>query len=500
MALIYGVDTTFRCVILTHLNIRYSQAGSRWVSIGGTFAEAGCLDVGRCLFDGCVRGCAPGKKGAELLERVVARGTSCLRHLGDGEGAQTKAFRRFLANDKVTVERLIESWPQQTAGAAAGRHVLAIHDTSEIGFTVTVERTRGLGEIGKGKGNRGALLHAMIAVDATDGACLGLVGGTIWTRAGRVEVEHGKRELADRESQRWLDTAGTARRVLDAASCITVVADRESDIYAEWATLPDHKLHLLTRVMHDRRLDGGGTLYEAADELEFIDRRTIELKATPTRIARTATLGLRLGTVKLKRPSRAGIEGLPRFVPLTLVEAVELEPPADVEPVHWRLLTTHQAGTLADAWQIVDWYRMRWTIEQLFRVLKTQGLRIEDSQIDSAPPLLNLIAVATKAAAITIQLVQARDGQSQLAASVAFDDNQIAALAALNARYEARSPRQKNPHPVDSLAWAGWIVARLGGWDAYPSSRSPGPITFKRGLDYFFAIATGWELRDVSTP
>jgi hypothetical protein len=485
---------------LTHLNILYSRAGRQWVSIGGTFAEAGCLDVGRRIFDGRVRGCTPRKKGAELLERVVARGTSCIRHLGDGEGAQTKAFRRFLANDNVTVERLIESWPQQTAGAAAGRHVLAIQDTSEIGFAVTAERTRGLGEIGKGKGNRGALLHAMIAVDATDGACLGLVGGTIWTRDGRVEVEHGKRALADRESRRWLDTAATARRVLDAATCITVVSDRESDIYAEWATLPDHKLHLLTRVMHDRRLIGGSTLYKTANTLAFVDRRTVELKATPTRVARTATLGLRFATVKLKRPSTTGVKGLSPFVQLTLVEAVELEPPADVEPVHWRLLTTHQVGTIADAWQIVDWYRMRWTIEQLFRVLKTQGLRIEDSQIDSAPPLLNLIAVATKAAAITIQLVQARDGQSKLAASVAFDANQIAALAALNARYQARSPRQKNPHPVASLAWAGWIIARLGGWDAYPSSRPPGPITFKRGLDYFLAIATGWELRDVSTP
>ena len=400
----------------------------------------------------------------------------------------------------MTTERLIESWPQQTVTAVAGRHVLAIQDTSEIGFTVTAERTRGLGEIGKGKGNRGALLHAMIAVDAADGACMGLVGGMIWTRDGRVEVEHGKRALADRESRRWLDTARNARTVLEAATCITVVGDRESDIYAEWATLPDDKLHLLTRVMHDRRLIGGDTLYEAANRLEFVDGGTVELKATPTRIARTAALGLRFGTVKLKRPSTAGLKGLPPFVELTLVEAVELEPPAGVEPVHWRLLTTHHVATIADAWQIVDWYRMRWIIEQLFRVLKTQGLRIEDSQIDSAPPLLNLIAVATKAAAITIQLVQARDGQSTLPASVAFDDNQIAALAALNARYQARSPRQRNPHSIASLAWAGWIIARLGGWDAYPSSRPPGPITFKRGLDYFLAIATGWELRDVSTP
>lgn len=399
----------------------------------------------------------------------------------------------------MTLERLIESWSQQTAAAVAGRQVLAIQDTSEIKFNTTAQRRRGLGEIAKGQAH-GALLHAMVAIDATDGACLGLVGGTIWTRNGRVTVAHGERALGDRESRRWLDTAQTAKTTLEQAACITVVADRESDIYAEWAMLPDHKLHLLTRVMHDRSLADGGSLYQAADKLSAADTRTIELKATPGRAARTATLSLRFGRVRLKRPLKAGVKGLPDFVELTLVEAVELEPPQGVEPVHWRLLTTHQAAKATDAWQLVDWYRMRWTIEQFFRVLKTQGFRIEDSQLDNADTLLKLIAVAAKAAIISLQLVQARDGQSNLHASVAFQANEIDALAALQARYQARTPRQNNPHPFASLAWAAWIIARLGGWDGYPSSRPPGPITFKHGLDYFHAFALGWLTRDVSSP
>jgi hypothetical protein len=38
------------------------------------------------------------------------------------------------------------------------------------------------------------------------------------------------------------------------------------------------------------------------------------------------------------------------------------------------------------------------------------------------------------------------------------------------------------------------------GRDGYASSRPPGPITFKRGLDRFRAIAAGWRLRDVCMP
>jgi hypothetical protein len=165
------------------------------------------------------------------------RGGICIRQLGDGDGAETKAFRRFLANPEVTTERLVASWPEQTGAAVAGLHILAIQDSSECGFRTTPDRRRGLGEIGKGQGHHGALLHAMLAVDAAKCTCLGLVGGSVYTRAGRITVPHGKRALEDKESRRWLETAATAKTVLAEAACVTVVADRESDIYAEWATL-----------------------------------------------------------------------------------------------------------------------------------------------------------------------------------------------------------------------------------------------------------------------
>jgi len=38
---------------------------------------------------------------------------------------------------------------------------------------------------------------------------------------------------------------------------VTVVGDRESDIYAQWASVPEDGFHMLTRAMNDRRLTGG---------------------------------------------------------------------------------------------------------------------------------------------------------------------------------------------------------------------------------------------------
>jgi hypothetical protein len=399
----------------------------------------------------------------------------------------------------VTAERLIDGWSDPTRSAVTGRHVLAIQDTSELNFRTTPERRRGLGEIGKGVG-RGVLVHAMVAVDADNGSCLGLVAGSVYTRQGRIETPHAKRPLEDKESRRWIDTAEAAKPVLAAAAVVTVVADRESDIYTEWATLPDDNFYLLTRVMHDRAVAGGGTLSSAAAQWPFVATRSVDLLATHKRAARQAVLSLRFGAVEILKPDGVGMKHLPRKVPLRLVEVIECNPPDGVEPVRWRLLTTHDVADVTMAWQIIDWYRLRWTIEQLFRLMKSHGLRIEDSQLADAGALIKLSAIATKAATVILQLVQARDAKGHEPAGNAFSQTEIDVLDGLNAKIQGKTELQKNPHAQHSLAWASWIIARLGGWDGYPSSKPPGPITLRHGWEYFHAIAKGWCLRDVCIP
>ena len=143
---------------------------------------------------------------------------------------------------------------------------------------------------------------------------------------------------------------------------------------------------------------------------------------------------------------------------------------------------------------------MRWTIEQSWRLLKQQGLRLEDSQVETADRLVKLAAIAAKAAIVTLQLLQARNGPSSEPASIAFTTDEIALLDGLNSKLEGRTSLQKNPNPKASLRWAAWIIAKLGGWDGYPSSKPPGPITFKNGLQQFHAMVAGWSLKDVCMP
>jgi hypothetical protein len=445
-----------------------------------------------------------------LLERMVQLGTSCLRRLAQGREELEIRFGRLLRNRRVTAEGIIAGWSEETVGAAAGRHVLAIQDTSEINFQTTESHRRGLGLIGKGVG-RGILLHPMIAVEANTGECLGLVGGSLWTRDeaatadGKTSRQQRKkqnrrRRVDQKETRHWIETPQAAKRVLAAAAMVTMIADREADSYPFWTRVPEANIHVLGRVYHDRKLAEGGTLTTVARSWSVLGTRRLTIREREGRPEREAILELRAGTVTILRPQETSDSGLPDKVKLTFIELSEPNPPAGTEPVTWRLLTTHAAPDAAAAWQIVDWYRMRWVIEQFFRTLKKQGLQIEDSQLDTADRLIKLVAIAARAAVIILQLTQARDGNSTLAAALVFSPAEIATLEAINASYCGPTQPRSNPHAPHTLPWASWIVARLGGWNGRPKARPPGPITFKHGLDTLRNMARGWALRDVYTP
>ena len=246
-----------------------------------------------------------------------------------------------------------------------------------------------------------------------------------------------------------------------------MVDDRESDFYAKWVAVPEAGIHMLTRTMQDRRLATGGMLFATAAEFPVAGTRKVELPARdPGKPKRTAVVELRYGEVEICRPRQEPDRSLPKTVRLRVVEAREIDPPADVEPLHWRLLTTHKIVDAAGAWQTLGsspragWYQLRWVIEQLFRVMKSQGLQLEDSQMATAERLVKLAAVAVKAACIDIQLTQERDGKHQLPGSTVFTEPEMDTIEALVPTLEGNTDRQKNPHPARSLARATWVVAR----------------------------------------
>jgi hypothetical protein len=389
---------------------------------------------------------------------------------------------RFLRNPRVSVAEMMASAAARTARLVAGKHVLAIQDTTSL-------RDDGAG--------RSIVLHPTIAVDATDGALLGLVHGEVLRRRGGSAVARKSRPITDKQSGRWLNGMAAAVPLMaSGAACVTVIADREGDIYEDFAGRPP-QIELLIRAGQDRALADGGRLFDRAARLPEVGRMTVDLPAAPGRPARRATLALRAGTVAITRPPRRAPDGaaLPPQVQLTVVEAREVEAPDGVSTAHWVLLTTHAVTGLADAKRIVGFYRERWTIEQLFRVMKTKGFDIEAVRIADDEPFEKLAAATLIAAVQVLQLVRDREGAAHRPLEDVFDPHDWPALEAICTTLEGKTERQKNPHPKRSLAYAAWVCARLGGWTGYYGK--PGPIVMLNGLLMFRPMARGWDLRSL---
>jgi len=428
-----------------------------------------------------------------LHAALVARPGSCIRRLG-GKRAAEMQFRRLLHNRSVTAAEMSLHAGELTGRRVAGRHVVAVQDTSEL--VLGTRRARpGYGTVGKGNA-AGLLLHPVLAVEVGTGALLGLVSMQVWNRAAGELAPRRERATAAKESQRWIDGAKRSGEVLAEAASITMVSDRESDFYELFVARPQN-VELIVRACQNRRInaaqDEPDKLFAFVDAQPEQGRFKMTIPAAPGRRARDAELALRFAPVGLRRPLHGADPALPETAGVTLVEVREVSQPGDGgQAVHWRLLTTHSVTTAPQARRIVDLYRSRWTIEEFFRTLKTAGFDIEEADIGDPHAMINFVAAATIAAVTVKQLVQARDGNTDQRLSDAFDPDDRPILEAISTKLEGKTERQKNPHPKATLAFAAWVIARLGGWTGYYGK--PGPKVMRIGLAEFHAIKFGTTL------
>ena len=431
---------------------------------------------------GRVWGRTPGKRGAFLYQRLVAHGGKgiSVRGLGGGRAGEMR-ITRFLRNPKVKLGEMISTALARTCAQVAGRHVLAIQDSSALRVD---EKGVGLS------------FHPVIAVDANAGTVLGLVDNFFLKRQGGERQKRRQKAFAEKDSRRWLSGAESASALAEAgAACVTVVEDREGDIYDCFAYRPAN-VEKLVRAAQDRRLADGTSLFSKADTWDEAGKMTVELPAAPGRKARKAELSVKFGKVEILRPKHStAASGLPETITVTLVIGREINPIEGQEAALWLLLTTHQVKDIADARRIIGFYRLRWTIEQLFRTMKTKGFDVEALRQEQDGPLEKLVTAILIAAIKVMQLVHERDGKTKRPLGDVFDADDQPALERVCQSLEGKTAKQKNPHPKNSLAYAAWVFARLGGWTGYYGKA--GPIVMLRGLTQFHAIKHGWSLRDV---
>jgi hypothetical protein len=90
-------------------------------------------------------------------------------------------------------------------------------------------------------------------------------------------------------------------------------------------------------------------------------------------------------SVELARSSNL-VPGWPASLKMNVVAVTERNGPKGREPIAWYLGTNEPIDTIEHVAVIVDAYRARWVVEELFKALKT-GCRIERRQLESCAAL-----------------------------------------------------------------------------------------------------------------
>jgi hypothetical protein len=451
-----------------------------------------------------------GKKGALVLAFIMTISRVVMQKKDHWK--DQISFYRFWNNEKVTEEALKRSLEDRCVEQTRGMsEVVIIEDTSEMNLEKHRNRIKdksGLGTVGNGT-DLGFFCHPTLVVDPRDKTIIGVVDLHLWAReetAGEAKREgkKGNRHtetipFEEKESYRWAERAILARRKLSHVPQVTAVQDREGDIFESYACLRENEVNWVVRANHDRTVEAekGENLKvrEYLGGLEAADGYEMEL-ARKGKKKEVIEMELRYGRVRIKRPGerrKRYREKYPEYIEVTVVQAAQREDTvrAGENRVEWNLYTNRSVTSAEQAREIVEIYKSRWLIEELFRTVKSEGLKYEESELESGKALRKLCVMAVMAAIQIVQLKQAREGNGNQKVSLVFDEEQIECLEDALPKFEGKTEKQMNPYPKEHLAWAAWLIARMGGWKVY-ANRPPGVITLHDGWVRFQNIFAGW--------
>jgi len=438
------------------------------------------------------------KRAADALRKLTTGRNSSLRQITESD-AEQKSFYRLFNNESFSETAIEKSIIDRCRILSSGRHLLCIQDTTEFNFSSKQGRIKP--ESGLGTTSRddilGFMLHSSLVVDADSSHALGYSYIKAWERSadapGKHERNYQHLPVEKKESYKWIAAADQSKELLQQATAITIVADRESDIYDLFGVAEKDKVHLLIRSNHDRQISGKLKISTCLGVLPVMHNYDLAIAGDIRKntVNRVAQMSLKWAKVELIKPSSCKNEQLPKNQEVYVVEAIEQN---SKKGIHWRILTTHKVTTAEEALQIICWYKERWHIEQIHRLLKTDGFKIERSQLEQGWAIRKLTLLAMMASLRILQMMLAYLDDNEQSIDEVFDEQEQKCLQMIGKKMEGATEKLKNPAKVNTLKWATWIIARMGGWKGYLSQRKPGPIVLQKGLAKFYNVYEGWLL------
>lgn len=420
--------------------------------------------------------------------------------------AMLEAYYRFMRNKAVDHFKLLEPHFQGCQARCEDMGpVLIAHDTTEFAFDIHDEPGRQ--NVPRLSKNRvGFYWHASLALTALDGCRvpMGLIASRPFVHASQIEDDQTRslwEEIGGiyaNEKWRWMESVEEAEKRLEHVEQVIHVMDREGDDYETLSAMHVSGYDYVIRLTHDRNIIDGPrrndyqklsqVLKEVAWEGE---EREIFLSARPRRKAdaghavrrsRKARMKVRSIPVELRRPDSVKTGDAAATLPTYVVEVLESRAPENEAPVRWLLVTNQPVETVQQMWQVVDWYRARWTIEEFFKALKT-GAAYKHIQHKRAETLL--AALSAKAVVAWHLLVLRHIGQNA---------PNVPALGVVS-RLQLQILRSLKPKLLSVRPTALEVmnvIARLGGH--IPHNGPPGWMVLGRGWRHMREVEKGFRL------
>jgi len=417
-----------------------------------------------------------------------------------GEDTPLQGAYRLLNNEDVDFDDLLEIHREQTVvRAEQAREVLVLHDTTTCRFEHADPREVGFLPTGKA----GFFAHVGLVVDAGHHRRpLGVLHIEPYWRTKRSGRGSRKKHLSGREvagwlgreSERWMRGVQACQEQLTECSVVHVM-DREGDKYELFAHLKEHQERFVIRSMHDRRLSyeehHGLSLREMARQQPILLQRDVHLSRriasraplakalSPSRPSRVATLSITATSVVLRRPNTLSAD-FSATISVHVVHVEELHPPLGERPVVWTLLTSEPIDSPEQLERIIDIYRYRWLIEELFKALKT-GCLFEGRMFETRHPLLNLLATSLPIAVELLWMRARVTDEPDAAAEEVVTTLQLEILRTMGHR-----PLSKKPTALQALL----AIAGLGGH--LKRNGFPGWQVLGRGYQRLLDYEAGW--------
>ena len=202
--------------------------------------------------------------------------------------------------------------------------------------------------------------------------------------------------------------------------------------------------------------------------------------------SRTACLSIRHASFDFSPPINRAKNFQHQSVALNVISAIEENPPPDVKPITWLLLTSLEVNSFDQATCRLRWYTYRWLIERYHYVLKS-GCRIEQLQLKTAERIKKALATYSIVAWRLLWLTyQARENPS-LPCDTILEKYE---WQSLYCHFHGFPLPQEPPSIQQVVTW----IAQLGGFLARRHDGFPGVKTLWRGLQRFHDITSTWKL------